>query len=197
MEIFEGGDLLRRIPSLLLLLASPALAAPVIIEDIPAYNWYHGSGPTAAASVLGYRDLHGYPDLFDASGKDVFLSSNVQDQVPSPEHDAKYDPGPDDATLPVPPQTSIADFFRTSVDQAYGWSWQRDAPAAFGETIQWSPFHGMSIGDSWGVYASTFVDPVSSPVPEPATVLLLGAGLAVLAGCGRYRPRSARRRKIA
>ncbi len=266
--------MLRRIFSLLLLFASPALAAPVFIEDIPAYNWYHGCGPTAAASVLGYWDLHGYPNLFDASGKDVFLTSNVQDQISSPAHNAKYDPSPDVAILPVPPKTSIADFFRTSVNQAYGWSWQGDAPAAFtgysayrgyefsatvayyggslwsdlvreigqnhpsmflvdsdgngstdhfvpvlgyddrsleglglwygyyttwgeGETIQWSQYHGMSIGDSWGVYASTFVDPVSSPVPEPTTVLLLGAGLAVLAGCGKYRPRTDRRRKIA
>ena len=41
---------------------------PLVIGEVPAYSWYHGCGPTAVGSVLGYWDLHGYPNLFDASG---------------------------------------------------------------------------------------------------------------------------------
>ncbi len=109
VEPFEEDTMLRRILSLLLLSASPALAMPVFIQDIPAYNWYHGCGPTAAASVLAYWDLHGYSNLFTASGNDLYLTANVQDQISSPAHNAKYDPDPDVSSLPVPPKTSIAD----------------------------------------------------------------------------------------
>ena len=109
-----------------------ALGSPVTISDVPAYNWYHGCGPTAAGSVIGYWDLKGYPNLFTASGPDVFLTANVQDQISSPEHNAKYDSKPDDASLPTPPMTSIADWFRTSVDPLnFGWSFVTEAPDAF------------------------------------------------------------------
>ena len=90
-----------------------SLASPITLLDIPAYDWYHGCAPTAAASIIGYWDLHGFPSLFDASGADVFLTEAVKDQISSPEHNARYDPIPDD---PTQPQTwsSIADFMHTS-----------------------------------------------------------------------------------
>jgi hypothetical protein len=112
--------------SVLLLLGmipSVSLGAPLVLSDVPAYNWYHGCTPTAIASVIGYWDVHGYPNLFTASGSDVFLTANVQDQISSPEHNAKYDPTPDNASLPTPPMTSIADWTRTSEDpRQYGWT---------------------------------------------------------------------------
>lgn len=86
-----------------------------IIDSVPAYSWYHGCGPTAAGSIIGYWGLHGYPNLFNASGQNVFLTQNVQDEISSPQHNAKYHPTPD-ALGPVPAFTSIADWFRTSVD---------------------------------------------------------------------------------
>jgi len=70
-----------------------AYRAPVSLSNVPAYNWYHGCGPTAAASIMGYYDVHGYSNLFDASGWDaVKQTANVQDQISSPAHNAKYDP---------------------------------------------------------------------------------------------------------
>jgi hypothetical protein len=53
-------------------------ASAVVISDVPAYYGLMGCGPTAAASVMGYYDTHGYDNLFAASGWGVVsLSSNV------------------------------------------------------------------------------------------------------------------------
>ena len=106
------------------LAASAACAIEVSIPDVPAYNWYHGCGPTAGAMVFGYWDRHGFANLFDAAGSDLDLTSAVQDRISSPEHNAKYDPSPDRADLPDPPLTSLATFMNTSVDpRSYGGSY--------------------------------------------------------------------------
>jgi hypothetical protein len=106
--------------------------AATVLSNVPAYNWYHGCGPTAAASIIGYYDLHGYGNLFPGSlWKVVSQTVNVQDQISSPAHNAKYDPTPDDPNLPEPPKTSIACWFETSVDpEDYGWSYQSKADDA-------------------------------------------------------------------
>jgi RTX calcium-binding nonapeptide repeat (4 copies) len=100
-------------------------AGPTILDEVPSYNWYHGCSPTAAASVIGYYDLHGYPQYFDAQGWDeVRLTQNVEDQISSPAYNAKYDPTPDDLTLPQPPATGLADFMHTSEDPLdFGWTY--------------------------------------------------------------------------
>ena len=109
--------------------SSAAIAAtstgPHVLGFAPAYNWYHGCAPTAVASVFGYYDVHGYPAYFTADGWNaVCLTVNVQDQISSPAHNAKYDPKPDDPNLPTPTATSIADFLQTSTDpQDLGWTW--------------------------------------------------------------------------
>lgn len=39
---------------------SVSKAMPVLLSDVPAYDWYHGCGPTAAGSVnrlLGFERL--------------------------------------------------------------------------------------------------------------------------------------------
>jgi hypothetical protein len=101
------------------------------IDSVPAYTWYHGCGPTAAASVIGFWDLFGFPNLFDAAGGDVFLTANVQNHISSPAHNAKYDPTPD-VPGPVPTFTSVADWFQTSVDPLdFGWSFLTFADSAF------------------------------------------------------------------
>ena len=99
----------------IMFLSTPhAGASTVLLENVPAYKWYHGCGPTAAASILGYWDLNGYDSLFDATGwENIRLTSNVQDEISSPAHNKKYENG-DDPNLPEPLDTSIADFFHTS-----------------------------------------------------------------------------------
>lgn len=106
----------------------PASEGPRVLDGVPAYSWYHGCGPTAVASVLGYWDVQGYADYFLASGwEQVRYTANVQDEISSPAHNAKYDPSPDDPSLPVPPMTSIADFLHTSQDPLeYGWTYVSD-----------------------------------------------------------------------
>jgi len=95
-----------------------------LLADVPAYSWYHGCGPTAAGSIVGYWDQQGFPGLFDAvTLDDVLLTANVRDHISSPAHNAKYDPTPDNPNLPVPPTTSLAGFMGTSVDPLrYGWT---------------------------------------------------------------------------
>lgn len=111
--------------------SAAASAGAHVISSVPAYSWYHGCGPTAAASVLGYWDLAGYRNLFTASAPDIFSTPSVQDQISSPAHNAKYDPSPD-APGPAPASTSIADWFQTSVDPlAFGWSFLSFAQDAF------------------------------------------------------------------
>lgn len=101
------------------------LAVPVVLDYVPSYNWYHGCGPTAAASIMGYWDLHGYDNLFYASGwEQIRYTENVQEQISSPDHNLKYDSRPDNPDLPAPPDTSLADFWHTSEGSLnYGWSY--------------------------------------------------------------------------
>ncbi len=140
----------------------PAVASPVTLDNVPAYNWYHGCGPTAAASVIGYWDLMGYENLFDAAGDDLYLTINVRDQISSPEHNAKYDPKPDDANLPVPPMTSIADWFRTSVGSLnYGWSYLAYADDAFEGYTDYRGYEFESWYESAGSGAFTWDDLVA------------------------------------
>jgi len=244
----------------ILTFSGAANAAPVLLTEIPAYDWYHGCGPTAAASVLGYWELHGYTNMFTANDPDVYLTANVQDQISSPAHNTKYDPTPD-AGGPVPAFTSIADWFQTSVDPLeFGWSYLSDSDNAFtgyagyrgytfnswfegyvtagapgftwadlvaeigagrpimflvdtdgnggtdhfipvfgyddrgqgglwyacyttwheAETVDWYQFRGM--GNDWGVGYATFCVPVGGTVPEPAALMSLVTGLALLGG---------------
>jgi sugar lactone lactonase YvrE len=103
-----------------------------VLSGAPAYAWYHGCGPTAAASIFGYYDLKGYTNLFAASGPDVYQTAYVYEEISSTAHNEKYDPTPDRTDLPAPNPTSIADWFRTSVDPLdYGGSYFSDAIAAF------------------------------------------------------------------
>jgi hypothetical protein len=130
-----------------------------VISGVPAYNWYHGCGPTAVGSVLGYYELHGFGYLFDAGGwNDIKLTANVKGQISSPAHNAKYDPDPDDPNLPVPPFTSIADWFRTSVNMAYGWSSLSYSDDAFTGYVTYRGYQCTSWYESYSSGAFTWQD---------------------------------------
>ncbi len=117
---------LARTTALLFLFGAAACATPIVLPGVPAYNWYHGCTPTAIGSIFGYWDQNGYSNLFDAMGTDLLLTSNVQDQISGPAHNAKYDSDPD-AEGPDPPDTSIADFLHTSEgDRGYGGTYVTD-----------------------------------------------------------------------
>jgi hypothetical protein len=128
-----------------ILVPASSFGAIVTLSNVPAYNWYHGCTPTAVGTVMGYWDLHGYPNMYEASGWDaVSQTVNVQDRISSPAHNAKYDPTPDDPNLPVPPKTSIADFLGTSKD-----------PLGYGYTYTSNIIGGMTQYASSRGYAST------------------------------------------
>jgi hypothetical protein len=92
--------------------------------------------------------------LFTASGSNIFQTPNVQDQISSPAHNAKYDPTLDDKLLPTPPMTSIADWFRTSVDPlGYGWSYLSYADDAF---IGYTNYRGYTFNAWYEQFGTEF-----------------------------------------
>ena len=77
------------------------------ISGAPNYIWYNGCVPTSAGAILGYWDLNGCPNLFNAKGSAVYVQANVDNQICSPTYIAN------NYSL-VPPYTSIAEFCQTS-----------------------------------------------------------------------------------
>ncbi len=118
-------------------------AAPVVLDQVPAYSWYHGCSPTAIASIIGYWDNKGYDNLFDASGwENISRRYEVKEQISSTAHNAKYNPTPDNPTLPDPPDTSIADFIHTSEgDLEYGYTHTEDIGPG---TVAYAAYRGYN-----------------------------------------------------
>ena len=150
----------------ILIIPSLAFSLPIVLDYAPSYKWYHGCAPTSSANIMGYWDLHGYNRLFTASGWDeVRYTNNVQDHISSPEHNAKYDPHPDDPDLPSPPDTSLADFMGTSQGNLnMGWTYVdkidnalRDYPAYMGYN-----FNSAYMGTTWENF--TYEINVGNPV---------------------------------
>jgi len=119
-KIIDYGDLrplqklsLVSLGAFLIISGLASKSQAITISNVPAYYWYHGCVPTAAASIYGYWDLLGYNNLFDETGN-IYSTSSIQEQISSTAHNNKYDPNPDDPNLPAPPDTSLADFFHTS-----------------------------------------------------------------------------------
>jgi len=132
----------------LMVYSPPVTFGAGVVLQVPAYDWYHGCAPTAAASVFGYWDLNGYDNLFDASGWDAIrLTAHVQDQISSSAHNAKYDSYPDDPFVPEPPDTSIADFMRTSEEwRIYGGT----SPGLVKRGVQdYAEYRGYQFNCSW------------------------------------------------
>ena len=41
-----------------------ALPGDVMLSNVPAYSWCYGCSPTAAGMMMGYYDVHGYPNIY-------------------------------------------------------------------------------------------------------------------------------------
>ncbi len=136
-------------------------AAPVTLSSVPHYNWYHGCGPTAAASIVGYYEMMGFTALYDVDGWDnVKLTNNVKEHISSAAHNAKYDPKPDNPDLPVPENTSLACWFQTSVGSLeYGWSYLSYADNAFSGYADYRGYQAVSYYQSY--HAMSFDDLVT------------------------------------
>ena len=63
----------------------PALAFsnPVVLDNVPAYN--QGQYPwctyVSEASMFGYWDMHGYPNLFQADAPEIYQTQNVWSEI--------------------------------------------------------------------------------------------------------------------
>lgn len=117
----------------------------VVISDVPPYIWHRGCGPTALGMVVGYYDVHGYPDLIQ--GDASLQTANVNNAIANSEHYSDYsepiDEYPDmeqDKSELGGAHTSncIADFMKTSWSSRgnyYGWSYSSDVDNAFTDYV--------------------------------------------------------------
>jgi hypothetical protein len=109
-------------------------AEEVVISGVPAYEWYHGCGPTAVGMVVGYWDGLGFDDLVpgDASVQTEYVDA----MIASPSHIADYAFPMDNYYTGLLPDKStlggahasdcVADFMHTSWSSdgnMWGWTW--------------------------------------------------------------------------
>jgi PKD repeat protein len=110
----------------------------VVVPGVPAYDWHHGCGPTAAGMVIGYWDGNGFDLLVPGSAATHTLA--VSHMIASEGSASNYsdyclpldcDPyvRPDKSEPPEGdehPDDCVADFMKTSqshYSNCYGWSW--------------------------------------------------------------------------
>jgi len=69
------------------LLADGAEWSSLGTESVPSYQWWYGCGTTGMGAMVGFWDVHGYDNLYEASGWDeVSLTKNVQYEIINQEH---------------------------------------------------------------------------------------------------------------
>ena len=61
--VFPGRPPANRAPEVRVPFMAPA-AETNILASMPAFYWSYGCSPTAAAMMMGYYDLNGYPNLY-------------------------------------------------------------------------------------------------------------------------------------
>jgi hypothetical protein len=130
----------------------PVTRSQVLIDNVPAYIWHHGCGPTALGMVIGFWDGFNHPDLVpgDAGTQTSAVNAMIADdngvttcEQPWTDHYQDYS-CPRDDSGPIQQDRSetggahasncVADFMRTSqsaFSNRYGWSWQTDVCPAF------------------------------------------------------------------
>jgi len=136
--------------------AGGTISEQVTLDDVPAYRWRHGCGPTAVGMVLGYYDVNGYVDLIPGPAEtqtdDVnqAIASGGTWTSPNPPgselHFEDYCIPKDDhvpnridddyitAGRTPHPDDCVADYMDTSKstrDLPYGWSYNSDIGPAF------------------------------------------------------------------
>jgi len=114
-----------------------------VIAGVPTYLWHHGCAPTSVGMVLGYYDMHGFPNLIP--GNSSTQTTDVNTAIASTENYNDYG-SPEDSypnllpDLSEPPSgdehinNCLADYMFTSqshVSNYYGWSWSSDIGPAW------------------------------------------------------------------
>jgi hypothetical protein len=128
------------------------------ITGVPGYGWRHGCAPTAVGMVIGYYDMHGFPDLIP--GDSSTQSSSVNQAIASQgsgirgsgtqQHYEDYALPLDDGQTGVIPDSSenyptdchldncIADFMHTSWSRFhsfYGSTWTSRVGPSFSSYV--------------------------------------------------------------
>jgi len=112
-----------------------------VIDAVPSYLWYRGCGPTSLGMVLGYYDLHGFPDLItgDASTQTNEVNSAIASDQHYNDYSLPLDYSPnllqDKSNLGgAHASNCLADFMNTSWSSRqnyWGWSWSSDIAPSF------------------------------------------------------------------
>jgi hypothetical protein len=123
----------------------------VTISGVPAYEWRHGCGPTAAGMVIGYWDEHGFGQLVDgdASSQTSAVNAMIATEGPASNYtdycipvDSPPELRPDKSEDPPGDEHAhecVADFMRTSQSRSlnyYGWSWFSDVGRAVRDYVR-------------------------------------------------------------
>jgi hypothetical protein len=135
-----------------------ASAGAVVIPGVPAYQWHHGCGPTAAGMVIGAWDGRGFDALVpgDASTQTVAVNAMIATEGPASnfsDYCLPLDVQPillsDKSEPPAGdehPDDCVADFMGTSQSyhkNYYGWSWflaVRSALEDYVDSLGWPTY---------------------------------------------------------
>jgi hypothetical protein len=105
------------------LYAGSVRADDLVLNDVPAYYWYHGSAPTSGMMVFGYWANYGYANLIPGGGSNNWTvnQSNIQRGIASGGHITDYAFSiPQNGILPQPDQFGLA---IGSDTEDYGRAW--------------------------------------------------------------------------
>ncbi len=61
-----------------LLWAGKIWAAPVVLSNVPDYEWWYGCSPTSAGMLMGYYDLHGFSNLYSGGAAPLYNTGENQ-----------------------------------------------------------------------------------------------------------------------
>jgi hypothetical protein len=135
-----------------------------LLSGVPAYIWYRGCGPTSAGMVVGYWDMHGYPNLI--AGDSSTQTASVDSAIASTEHYNDYSLPLDDNSTGIladrstlggaHANNSIADWMHTSWSSdgmLYGWSDFSRVDDAIDSYCNWKGYPSFTTtNEAWGAF---------------------------------------------